>query len=60
MLNKGIETVTTALQTVVTTVEQYDESAQNREVIFGQGTPEKKTDSNLQEFQEAAEKQVAA
>jgi len=35
MLNKGIETVTTALETVVTKVEEYDESAQKREVIFG-------------------------
>ena len=59
MLNKGIETVTTALQTVVTTVEQYDESAQKREVIFGQGSPEAKTNSNKSESQDAAEKRVA-
>jgi hypothetical protein len=35
MLNKGIETVTSALETVVSKVEELDLSAAKRPVVFG-------------------------
>jgi|LauGreDrversion4_2_1035121.scaffolds.fasta_scaffold867400_1 hypothetical protein len=35
MIDKGIETVTAALETVVQKVEQIDISAQDRPAVFG-------------------------
>lgn len=35
MMNKGIDTVTTALETVKQTMESYDTTTKEREVIFG-------------------------
>lgn len=35
MLNKGIETVTAALESVVSKVEELDETAQTRPAVFG-------------------------
>ena len=37
MLNLGIETVTSAIETVVNTVEKIDTEAANRPHVFGQG-----------------------
>jgi hypothetical protein len=59
MLNKGIETVTGVLETVVTKVESFDESAQKREVFFGQASHEKKAVEESKEKSDAASGEVA-
>lgn len=46
MINAGIDTVTQALETVKQKVESYDESAQQRQVVFGQaGSPKASEES---------------
>lgn len=43
MLNKGIETMTAALETVVSKVEQLDQTAQTRPAVFGSGSKDSKS-----------------
>lgn len=49
MLNKGIDTMTAALETVVSKVEQLDQTAQTRPAVFGSGSK----DSKIEEIEVA-------
>ena len=51
IVNKGIETVTSALTTVVNKVESYDEEAKKRTKVYCQSPNEKSVNSHATEYQ---------
>ncbi len=59
MLNKGIDTVASVLENVVNKVEQIDESAADRDVIFGEQKQQKKPDADRPDPAQSSAQQVA-